>query len=71
MHVWHHDIILRGEYGYNFGVVFCLWDWLFGTAYLPDDKEQPQQLGFEDMDNFPQGLLPRLSYPLLNTRRQL
>ncbi|MGH7453472.1 MAG: sterol desaturase family protein, partial [bacterium] len=64
MHVWHHDVILRGQHGKNFGVVFCLWDWLFGTAYLPADKEQPERLGFESMDKFPQGLLPRLAYPL-------
>ena len=66
MHVWHHDVILRGQYGHNFGVVFCLWDWLFGTAYFPADKEQPQRLGFESMEAFPKGLLPRLAYPLLN-----
>ncbi len=66
MHVWHHDIILHGDYGKNFGVVFSLWDWLFGTAYLPPDhagKLQPDQLGFDDMDRFPRGLLPRLIYP--------
>jgi sterol desaturase/sphingolipid hydroxylase (fatty acid hydroxylase superfamily) len=64
MHVWHHDVILRGEFGKNFGVVLCLWDWLFGTAYLPADKEQPERLGFENMGKFPKGLLPRLVYPL-------
>jgi sterol desaturase/sphingolipid hydroxylase (fatty acid hydroxylase superfamily) len=64
MHVWHHDVILRGEYGKNFGVVFCLWDWLFGTAYLPVRSGQPERLGFESMDKFPKGLLTRLIYPL-------
>ncbi len=69
MHVWHHDVILRGQYGHNFGVVFCLWDWLFGTAYLPADKDQPERLGFESMDTFPKGLLPRLTLPLVNRAR--
>ena len=64
MHVWHHDVILRGEYGKNFGIVFCGWDWLFGTAYLPADKRQPERLGFENMEKFPQGLFRRLIYPL-------
>jgi sterol desaturase/sphingolipid hydroxylase (fatty acid hydroxylase superfamily) len=66
MHVWHHDIILRGEHGKNFAVVFSLWDWLFGTAYMPDKKGrplQPEQLGFDDMDVFPRELLPRFVYP--------
>jgi sterol desaturase/sphingolipid hydroxylase (fatty acid hydroxylase superfamily) len=68
MHVWHHDVILRGQYGKNFGVVFCLWDWLFGTAYLPTDKDQPERLGFESMEKFPRGLLPRLIYPLFKAK---
>jgi sterol desaturase/sphingolipid hydroxylase (fatty acid hydroxylase superfamily) len=67
MHVWHHDVILRGEYGKNFGVLFCGWDWLFSTAYLPDDKEMPERLGFENMEEFPQALLPRMIYPLIRT----
>jgi len=65
MHVWHHDVILRGQHGKNFGVVFCLWDWLFGTAYLPVDKMQPAKLGFESMEKFPRALWRRLIYPLL------
>ena len=64
MHVWHHDVIFRGEYGKNYGVVFCLWDWLFGTAYLPAEREQPERLGFESMEKFPAALLSRLIYPL-------
>lgn len=64
MHVWHHDLILRGGHGKNFAIVFSLWDWLFGTAYLPGDKEQPERLGFEGMEKFPRGLLSRLVYPL-------
>ncbi|HSP07191.1 MAG TPA: sterol desaturase family protein [Acidobacteriota bacterium] len=64
MHVWHHDVILRGEYGKNFGVVFCGWDWLFGTAYLPSDRSQPEELGFENMEQYPQNLIRRLVYPL-------
>ncbi|MDZ7343661.1 MAG: sterol desaturase family protein [candidate division KSB1 bacterium] len=63
MHVWHHDVVLHGRYGQNFGVVLCLWDWLFGTAYLPARSGQPQRLGFEGMEKFPTGLLPRLIYP--------
>jgi sterol desaturase/sphingolipid hydroxylase (fatty acid hydroxylase superfamily) len=63
-HIWHHDVILYGEYGKNFGIVFSLWDWLFGTAYMPAEEEQPVLLGFEGMEKFPAGLLPRLIHPL-------
>jgi len=67
MHVWHHDVIVRGGHGQNFGVVLSLWDWLFGTAYMPED--QPDRLGFEGMDRYPSGLFARLTYPLLRRRQ--
>ncbi len=63
MHVWHHDVVLHGHHGQNFGVVFSVWDWLFGTAYLPADREGPERLGFADMRHFPRGLLGRFLYP--------
>jgi len=63
MHVWHHDVILRGQHGKNFGIIFSVWDWLFGTAFMPKGAEQPAQLGFESMEKFPAGLLSRLIYP--------
>ncbi len=63
MHVWHHDVILRGEHGKNFGVVFSAWDWLFRTAYMPS-AGQPERLGFEGQETFPSGLFGRLIYPL-------
>jgi len=66
MHVWHHDVELHGKGGQNFGIVLSIWDWIFGTVYWPKNQEQPEQLGFEDMeDTYPQGLLARLVYPFL------
>ena len=62
MHVWHHDVIRRGGHGKNFGIVFSVWDWLFGTAEMP--AGQPAKLGFEGLEQFPKGLLARLVYPL-------
>ena len=63
-HVWHHDVILQGQHGQNFAIVLSTWDWLFSTAYYPADIEQPDSLGFEDIDKFPKGLIGRLFYPL-------
>ncbi len=67
-HVWHHDVILQGQHGQNFAIVLSTWDWLFGTAYYPSDKEQPESLGFEDIEKFPRGLIGRLLYPLSNLK---
>jgi sterol desaturase/sphingolipid hydroxylase (fatty acid hydroxylase superfamily) len=69
MHVWHHDLIQRGQHGKNFAVVFSLWDWLFGTAYMPP-AGQPARLGFDRMEEFPQSLPQRLLYPFLQPRRK-
>lgn len=64
MHIWHHDYILHRPNGQNFAVVFSLWDWLFGTAYFPFEKEGPDRLGFPGMETFPRSLLARLLYPV-------
>ncbi len=37
MHQWHHANDRRVFYA-NFSTKFAIWDWLFGTAFLPDEK---------------------------------
>jgi len=37
MHRWHHATELPVP-GKNFATKLAVWDWLFGTAYLPDHK---------------------------------
>ncbi len=68
MHVWHHDRLVRGQSGRNFGVVFSLWDWLFGTAEMPEG--QPERLGFEGLESFPKSLAGRFFWPLTALRRR-
>jgi len=63
MHIWHHDAAAHGRYGCNFGINLSLWDWLFGTAYLPDDIEQPVKLGFAGLSRFPRGFLAQQAVP--------
>lgn len=38
MHRWHHSRDFTGH-GFNFGTKLALWDWIFGTAYLPYLRE--------------------------------
>jgi len=68
MHVWHHDLVKHGRYGQNYAIVFSLWDWLFGTAYWPDDREQPERLGFKHMKQYPRGIVGRLLDPFVPKR---
>lgn len=35
LHVWHHDLVLHGRGGQNYGIIFSSWDWLFATLYFP------------------------------------
>lgn len=74
MHVWHHMYALPEDHrqGVNFGISLSLWDWIFRTAYWPAPDEapeqQPEKLGFPDMDEFPTGFFGRLLYPLRITK---
>lgn len=42
MHQWHHAD-QREVFFANYSTKFAVWDWLFGTAYLPDTK--PNRFG--------------------------
>lgn len=52
MHRWHHAEE-AGTPGYNFATKIALWDWLFGTAYLPDG-EKPKSYGLGADADFPE-----------------
>jgi sterol desaturase/sphingolipid hydroxylase (fatty acid hydroxylase superfamily) len=45
MHRWHHATELEAP-GKNFATKLALWDWIFGTAYLPPHK--PARYGLPD-----------------------
>jgi sterol desaturase/sphingolipid hydroxylase (fatty acid hydroxylase superfamily) len=45
MHRWHHAAELPAP-GKNFATKLAIWDWLFGTAYLPSHK--PTGYGLSD-----------------------
>jgi hypothetical protein len=43
MHQWHHSDD-RAVFYANYSTKFAVWDWLFGTAYLPGRKK-PARFG--------------------------
>jgi len=51
MHRWHHSKV-KGN-SVNYATKIALWDWIFGTAYLPR-PEKPSGYGLS-MSNFPKG----------------
>src|SRR5262249_414267 len=50
MHRWHHATDTDREV--NFATKIAVWDWLFGTAYLP--KEKPRAYGLWGGGSFPE-----------------
>ena len=54
MHIWHHTQDLPSDryYGVNFGLTLACWDYIFGTAYLPQEGRN-NKLGFTGIDEFP------------------
>ncbi len=54
MHIWHHAYHLPEEkrFGVNFGLSLALWDYLFGTVYIPHDGRDIR-LGFPGVEEFP------------------
>jgi len=63
MHIWHHAEHLPAErkYGVNFGLTLSVWDYIFGTAYIPYDGRD-EKLGFEGIDKFPKTFGQQLFY---------
>jgi len=63
-HFWHHAKNYptdKYRYGVNFASVLNIWDYLFGSYYLPKDK--PLELGVDDNHLVPDGFLGQTVYP--------
>lgn len=61
MHIWHHNHPDSGPINKNFAITLTIWDWLFGTAYMP--AHQPERLGFEGIESYPKQILGQWLQP--------
>ncbi len=54
MHIWHHAMEIPSDrkFGVNFGLSLSIWDFIFGTAYIPYEGRDIQ-LGFSGLEEFP------------------
>ena len=57
----------RAVHGKNFASTFSLWDLMFGTFHMPEGA-LPDNYGIDD-EAMPEGLMPQLIYPLLQSER--
>lgn len=59
MHRWHHSIEYIGN-GMNYATKLAIWDWIFGTAYLPAKKPPGYGVSGEE---FPEALPDAAEFP--------
>jgi sterol desaturase/sphingolipid hydroxylase (fatty acid hydroxylase superfamily) len=73
MHIWHHAKAIPTEgplrYGVNFGISLSLWDYLFGTSYIPHDGRDIE-LGYDGDENMPDDFLGQTLAPFQSNRPQ-
>lgn len=50
VHRWHHSTKI--EEGKNFGNIM-IWDHLFGTYFVPRDRDMPEKIGLSHEQNYP------------------
>jgi sterol desaturase/sphingolipid hydroxylase (fatty acid hydroxylase superfamily) len=62
LHRWHHSRDRR-EADRNYGNAYIFWDTIFGTRYLPHDREPPEQVGIAGLEAFPRGFFAQWISP--------
>lgn len=70
MHLWHHARELPADrpYGVNYGLSLSVWDYLFGTNYLPHNQGDIE-LGFPEDERFPKSFIEQVTYPLKKSEK--
>ncbi len=70
MHIWHHSRSLPPDrqYGVNFGLSLSLWDYLFGTAHIPEEGRDIT-LGFPGDEDFPEGFVHQNLHGIVGKNR--
>jgi sterol desaturase/sphingolipid hydroxylase (fatty acid hydroxylase superfamily) len=62
LHRWHHAPV-TAEANHNYGQNVIVWDIVFGTRWLPSDREPPANVGLDNLPRFPKTLLGQLASP--------
>ncbi|MGH0034548.1 MAG: sterol desaturase family protein [Myxococcota bacterium] len=64
LHRWHHSRRLE-EANTNYGQNLIVWDVVFGTRFLPRDREPPGDIGLADLPTFPMDYWGQLLSPVV------
>jgi sterol desaturase/sphingolipid hydroxylase (fatty acid hydroxylase superfamily) len=63
LHRWHHSRVME-EANHNYGGNLIFWDIVFGTRWLPADREPPVDIGLSYPRNFPTTFWQQLASPI-------
>ena len=69
-HIWHHAKCVDAQRNVNYGDALCVWDYLFRTAYLPEEREN-LELGFDGIEHYPTTIAGQLAAPFVGVFRLL
>ncbi len=69
MHIWHHakKTPQSHRYGVNFGITLSVWDYLFGTAYVPKSGRN-LPLGFDGVEKYPKSFIGQMKEPFKKSK---
>jgi sterol desaturase/sphingolipid hydroxylase (fatty acid hydroxylase superfamily) len=62
LHRWHHSKRIE-EANHNYGGNLIVWDVVFGTRFLPEDRDPPESIGIDALPRFPMGFWANLLSP--------
>lgn len=62
LHRWHHSVNME-ESCTNYGENIIVWDVIFGTRYLPENKPAGEKVGLTGLDSFPQDYVGQITSP--------
>jgi sterol desaturase/sphingolipid hydroxylase (fatty acid hydroxylase superfamily) len=62
LHRWHHSKTLH-EANHNYGQTVIVWDTLFGTRFLPGDRNPPEEIGIPGLPAFPMTWWAQITSP--------
>ncbi len=51
-----------GTSGVNYGITLSIWDYIFGTVWMPHDGRDIE-LGFEGVEKYPHGFFEQVVEP--------
>ncbi len=70
MHIWHHAKELPESHkkGMNFGISLSCWDYIFGTAYVPNDGRDIE-LGFPNDEHYPETFIGQVIEPFKSEKQ--